>query len=189
MEREMRVPSHVDGLTLVELRDFAALIAEEAGELVESMRSTRHRAEYKPDGSHVTEADRQAELLLRRRIADRFPMHEILGEEHGYKQSDSPFRWVLDPIDGTRSYVAGIPLYTVLVAVLYKGYPVVGIIHNPATHETAAGLDGQATLLNGVSIHVSETERLDEAMLCVTDPSNFIRRQGSGAVKLLRTVK
>jgi len=115
---------------------FAVEIARQAGEqTLELFRSAGLDVERKSDGSPVTAADRAAEELLRERIGQRFPDDAILGEEFGETAGTSGYRWVLDPIDGTKSFVSGVPLYTTLVAVLHENEPQIGVIFAPAAGE------------------------------------------------------
>src|SRR5690606_15944852 len=88
--------------------------------------------ERKTDGSPVTVADREAERAMREVVLRAFPDHAILGEEHGARPGEAPYRWLLDPIDGTRTFIQGVPLYGTLVGVERGDEPVVGVIHMPA---------------------------------------------------------
>jgi histidinol phosphatase-like enzyme (inositol monophosphatase family) len=115
---------------------FAVEIARRAGELTLALfRASEFGLEHKADGSPVTRADRDAETLLRQLIGERFPDDGILGEEFGESPGKSGYKWVLDPIDGTKSFVAGVPLYTTLVAVLRDDQPEIGVIFAPAAGE------------------------------------------------------
>jgi len=116
--------------------EFAVKIARQAGDFtLKFFRSTGLKATQKGDGSPVTEADQGAEELLRRLILEQFPNDAILGEEYGESGGNSGFRWVLDPIDGTKAFIAGVPLYTTLVAVLESDSPQIGVINAPAAGE------------------------------------------------------
>ena len=119
-----------------ELLDFALELVRAAEPVILS-RYRKHHVSYKADGSEVTDADRQAEEVMRELIGRRFPDHAILGEEFGPGgASDAPWQWVLDPVDGTASFTLGVPLFGTLVGLLHEGEPVVGVIHLPALHET-----------------------------------------------------
>src|SRR5688572_12536521 len=107
--------SALDEKTLKTLLDFSIDAAREAGALTLDYFQTGTAVELKADRSPVTAADRGAEELLRRRIEREFPTHGIVGEEHGVKSGSEPARWILDPIDGTFSFVCGVPLYAVLI--------------------------------------------------------------------------
>lgn len=128
----------------------------------------RLSAETKWDGSPVTAVDRASEEELRRTIRRSFPDHTIVGEEGGESTGDSRVRWILDPIDGTKSFIHGVPLYSVLVAVEVNGRPSVGVVHLPALDETVEAVLGGGCRWNGKTAHVSATERLSEATVLVT---------------------
>lgn len=144
------------------------------------------KVDRKEDQTPVTIADRETEQYIRSRIEEKFPDHGILGEENGASSSDSPFRWVIDPIDGTQSFIRGVPLYTVLLALEYKGVPVVGVIHNPPLQETVSAANGFGTFYNGVPCRVSSTPTLDKAWVQVTDYADLNRRYPDFAKKLLK---
>lgn len=121
----------------------------------------------------VTEADREAETVIRSLIEKRYPDHGILGEEHGEKSTDGPFRWVLDPVDGTRAFVCGVPSWTTLIALEYEGRPVVGVIDQPWTGEMFIGGAGVACHYHHQDrrqISVSGETDLQRARLSTTDP-------------------
>jgi fructose-1,6-bisphosphatase/inositol monophosphatase family enzyme len=122
---------------------WAIEIARQAGDVtLRHFRQPGLVVEYKGDASPVTVADRNAEELLRSRIAEKFPNDAILGEELGESKGASAFQWILDPIDGTKSFVHGVPLYTTLIGILANGQPTIGVIHAPATGETAYAAAG-----------------------------------------------
>lgn len=141
-----------------ELRAFAEEIAREAGELTLRYFRTGVRVDAKADASPVTVADREAELLLRARIEARYPDHGIVGEEYGRVREDAEYVWVLDPIDGTKSFVAGVPLYTNLVAVVRRGESVVGVINAPATGERVSASLGGGCHYNGAPARAAEAD-------------------------------
>lgn len=116
--------------------EFAVEIARQAGELtLRHFRTAGLAVERKGDGSPVTVADKGAEELLRRLISTKFPADAIVGEEFGETVGTSGYQWILDPIDGTKSFVSGVPLYTTLVAVMHDNEPLVGVIFAPAAGE------------------------------------------------------
>lgn len=125
--------------------------------------------ESKADGSPVTVADRESEAAIRRVISRAFPDHAILGEEDGETAGTAPYRWIVDPLDGTHTFVRGVPLYGTLVAVEVRDEPLVGVIHLPALDETLAAARGLGCTWNGRPCRVSATDRLDAALLVVTD--------------------
>lgn len=139
--------------------------------------------EKKPDGTPVSVADRAAERELRRVIAKAFPSHAILGEEEGETAGDAKYRWILDPIDGTKTFVQGVPLWGVLVAVEVRGDPSVGVVHLPALGETIAAARGEGATRDGWPCHVSLTPRVEDAVLVTTSPRQ-VRRDAPGYAAL-----
>ncbi|WP_421774293.1 histidinol-phosphatase [Gracilimonas sp.] len=127
----------------------------------------------KDDDSPVTIADRETEQIMREEILKRFPDHGIIGEEYGKTNEDSNVKWVLDPIDGTKSFIHGIPFYTTLIGVLVDDKPQVGIIYAPALEELCAAAIGEGATLNGESCRVRNTDKLEDATLLVTEIFRF----------------
>ncbi|MEX2527001.1 MAG: histidinol-phosphatase [Gemmatimonadota bacterium] len=158
------------------LGELAASWAQEAGRLTLGYFGGRVDAEAKGDGSPVTRADREAETLLRNRIRQRFPTHGILGEEFGEDQAGADIRWILDPIDGTRSFARGVPLYGVLIGVEAEGQPLVGVIHFPALSETVWAAKGQGCIWNGKPCRVSPETKLERSLVLTTDEEAFRQR-------------
>ena len=161
--------------------EFARQITLEAGEVtLRHFRSPSLGVESKGDGTPVTVADRTAEEHLRARIAERFPDDAVLGEVFPEKPGSSGYRWVLDPIDGTKAFVHGVPLYTNLVAVLEveSGEPILGVINAPASGETIhAAVGGGAWYQNGdaapYQARVSSVERLSQGTFLTGDVAGF----------------
>jgi histidinol-phosphatase len=136
--------------------------------------------EIKSDDSPVTVADRGAEQLLRKEIAAAFPHDGILGEEFGEQSGTSGYRWILDPIDGTKSFISGVPLYGTLIGVEREGRSVVGVIHIPGLAETAyAAAGGGAWYIKGGAAprrtYVSKKRELRESVFCTSEVRNFDR--------------
>lgn len=142
--------------------------ARSAGRVTLEAFGPRLDPEIKPDGSPVTNFDRASEQELRRTIQRSFPDHTIVGEEGGETEGDPRVRWILDPIDGTKSFIHGVPLYAVLVAVEVEDRPSVGVVHLPALDETVEAAVGLGCRWNGVPAHVSSTKRLRDATLLTT---------------------
>jgi myo-inositol-1(or 4)-monophosphatase len=126
--------------------------------------------ELKADRSQVTAADRGAEELMRAEIRRRFPGHGIVGEEAGTENGGADFVWVLDPIDGTNSFTAAVPLFGTLIALLHEGAPVLGCIHQPVLRELLLG-DGTTATLNGRPVRTRPSRAVPEATLLTSDPS------------------
>ena len=127
----------------------------------------------KSDDSPVTIADKEAELLIREKIMAEFPDHGIIGEEYGTHNADARIKWILDPIDGTISFIHGIPLYTTLIGVLVDEKPVAGVIYAPAMGEMCAGSPELGTTLNGKPVCVRQCTSLSEATFLTTDRKNI----------------
>ncbi len=125
--------------------------------------------ETKGDGSPVTAADRAAETVAREWIRARFPDDGILGEEFGLEKPDAPRRWVLDPIDGTKSFIHGVPLWGTLVAIVEGETVLAGAVYAPPTQEMVAAAPGQGAWFNGTRTSVSSTAELKDATLLTTD--------------------
>jgi len=151
------------------LHDTAVTLARAAGDVTLTRFGQRVADEAKADGSPVTLADREAETLLRKRILERFPDHGILGEEFGEEKGSAPVRWILDPIDGTRSFMRGVPLYGVLIGIEVEGEPVVGVAHFPALEETVSAARGQGCRWQEGTAAVNDVTELDRAVVLTSD--------------------
>jgi histidinol phosphatase-like enzyme (inositol monophosphatase family) len=149
---------------------FAIGLAREAGELVLPYFRAGAAPDRKGDGTYVTAADKAAETLVRERISRRFPNDAILGEEHGEQAGSSGRRWIVDPIDGTFSFVAGVPLFGVLVALEIDGVPSVGVAHFPALGETLDAACGMGCRRNGAPVRTRPTARLADALVSGNEP-------------------
>ncbi|MCZ7557981.1 MAG: histidinol-phosphatase [Bacteroidia bacterium] len=139
---------------------------------------TDFATERKADSSPVTEADRGAERIMREMILASHPDHGIIGEEYGSLRPEARWTWVLDPIDGTKSFISGVPLFGTLIAVCEYGQPLLGCINFPVLHQRLIG-DNRNAWLNGSRISVRPIHALEDATLLVTDPSD-IRRHKNG---------
>lgn len=169
--------------------EFAVEAAWAAGRRTLAWFQADVAVEHKPDASPVTVADREAELLLRRLIEGRFPDHGIVGEEFGSLRGDASHRWVLDPIDGTQSFIRGVPVYGVLVALEVEGTPVVGVCHFPGLGETVAAARDKGCWWNGRRARASAVDRLDDALVAYTDAGGMearLGRQWNGLLTLTR---
>lgn len=157
--------------------EMLARFAGELADVTDSMAMTYFRTpldvERKADLSPVTQADRAIEAKMRERIAQRFPTHGILGEEHENTRLDADHVWVLDPIDGTKSFVSGMPTFGTLIACLCGGVPELGVISIPATGERWVGLRGERSTLNGAPCRTSGRANLADATLYTTTPDTF----------------
>lgn len=172
--------------------DFAISIGRDAGRhTLNFFRQPDLAVERKSDRSPVTVADREAELLMRRRITTAFPDDAILGEEFGEVAGSSGFRWILDPIDGTKSFIGGVPLYSTLVGVEFQQEPVLGFIGVPALDELAFGSVGHgAFYCQGDAAprptRVSERRRLGDGIFVTSQVDSFDARSAIEAFRRLQ---
>jgi histidinol phosphatase-like enzyme (inositol monophosphatase family) len=140
----------------------------------------------------VTEADKGAERIIRQRIAERFPDHGVIGEEYGEDRPDAEFVWVLDPIDGTRAFVSGLPVWTTLIGLRFQGEPVLGSIGQPFTDEIFIGHAGGSRLISRGGerpLRARACARLDEALIATTDPALFRGPEQDAWSRLQRSVR
>ena len=158
---------------LQQLSTLALLLADIARPISRQYFRQTLDIEQKSDHSPVTIADRSVETAMRTHIETEYPTHGILGEEHGRENSGSEHLWVLDPIDGTKSFITGMPTFGSLIAHLYRDVPVIGIIDIPATHERWQAISGQPALFNGTQCSTSGCQRLAQASLYATSPDIF----------------
>jgi histidinol-phosphatase len=156
--------------------DFAVETAYLAGRLTLGYFQAGLRPDMKTDDTPVTAADRQSEELIRRRIEAAYPSHAIVGEEYGVKETEgSTHRWFIDPIDGTKSFVRGVPLYAVLLGLEIEGTVEVGVACFPALDEMLAAASGEGCWWNGRRARVSGVPVMKEAYITCTDPAAFAR--------------
>lgn len=172
-------------------RGFMVELAARSGDFIRPFFGRQDvKVELKADQSPVTVADRGAEELMRDLIGAKFPTHGVIGEEHGSDRADAEFVWVLDPIDGTRSFTAAVPLFGTLIALLHQGLPVLGCIHQPILRQLLIG-DNATTTLNGSPVRTRDIGRLEEATLLTSDPVALEKipryRDLMGRSKLART--
>ena len=168
--------------------ELALSAAREAGQFtLQYFQREGLAVELKQDSSPVTIADRQSEQLLRMRIAAEFPDDAILGEELPARDGTSGFRWILDPIDGTKSFIRGVPLYGTLVGVEHEGRGAIGVIYVPALDECVYASVGQgAWYEHGASprrrARVSARPTLAEGLFCTSDVASFAARRAAGGL-------
>jgi len=129
---------------------------------------------HKSDATPVTVADRATEAFIRNALEQHFPDHGILGEEFAERKSDGPYQWIIDPIDGTRAFISGMPLYGMLVGLVKHGQPVLGLLRMPELNEVYIGDGVRATLNGDTSLKVSTTTELDQAMLYINEADKIM---------------
>jgi myo-inositol-1(or 4)-monophosphatase len=187
-------PGNLCAVDLAPYRAFLHELATASGDFIRPLFGSHEVAiELKADQTPVTAADRGAEELMRAMISKRFPEHGVLGEEFGSERADAEFVWVLDPIDGTKSFATACPLFGTLIALLHRGQPVLGCIHQPVLRQLVVG-DGTATTLNGNPVRLREPAGLAAATLLVTDTLDVPRHQSAAGwtalserVRMVRT--
>jgi histidinol phosphatase-like enzyme (inositol monophosphatase family) len=153
--------------------DFAVRLAEAARAVMKEKLASPPAIEIKPDSSYVTDTDKAIERTLRTLINKTWPGHGILGEEYGPENADADHVWALDPIDGTAAWVAGLPVFGTLIALLYKGTPVVGIIDHLVTDDRWIGAAGRPSTRNGSPIRTRACPDMRRAMLSASNPDFF----------------
>ncbi len=157
-----------------ELLDFAVTLARLAGDHTLQYFGGVVDHDAKGDGSPVTIADREAERLIRAEVTKRYPEHAVLGEEFGESNPGARVRWILDPIDATRSFMRGVPLYGVLIGIEINGDTVVGVANYPPLSELVAAASGLGCTLNGSPVTVSPVHTLDQAVVLTTDVERIL---------------
>jgi len=197
-------PFHYPESPMREFVNTAIEAARKAGELQLQGLRKKHKIDYKGEINLVTEVDRQCEELILGLIGRRFPDHDILTEETPQLFKGSPYRWIVDPLDGTTNYVHGYPVFCVSIALEYMGEIVLGVVYDPTREELFVGQKGGGAFLNGEKIRVSQTRELSKGLLVTgfpydlkEDPVNnldhftnmimeaqAVRRDGSAALNL-----
>ncbi len=157
---------------------LAIALADAAGAAIRPFFRAPYEIDTKADASPVTEADKAAELAMRAIIEKRLPDDGIIGEEYGTTRPDAARTWVLDPIDGTRSFIAGRPIFGTLIALMQDGWPMIGIIDQPVSGERWIGAVGLPTTLNGKPVTTRRCRDLDQAILATTGPQYFAGHTG-----------
>jgi histidinol phosphatase-like enzyme (inositol monophosphatase family) len=156
-----------------QLTAFAEELADESRSILRDAAGRKPEVDIKSDLSYVTDTDRKIEERLRERIERRFPDHGIMGEEFGSRDLDAEFVWVLDPIDGTAPFVAGIPVFGTLIAVARRGRPWIGVIDHPATSDRWVGVAGERASLNGKPVRTRPCAELAPALMTNSNPDFF----------------
>lgn len=149
---------------------FAEKLADASGEILLAMAKEAPEVDLKSDASFVTTTDKAVEQKLRELILKTYPSHGILGEEFGNVNIDAEFVWVLDPIDGTAAFIAGIPVYGTLISLAWKGKPFVGIINHPVTSDRWVGVSGRFAKHNGKPIKVRACSGFEDAYTTCSNP-------------------
>ncbi len=157
---------------LSEFSKFCKLLTEVSGKNIKKYFRNKFTIESKSDDSPVTIADKSTEEKLREIIMKEYPDHGILGEEFGLYNEKAEYQWVIDPIDGTKSFICGTVTFGTLIALLKNGEPILGIFHQPILNEFLIG-DNSNTYLNNEIVKVNEVESIDQAVMLTTDHLAF----------------
>jgi histidinol phosphatase-like enzyme (inositol monophosphatase family) len=142
--------------------------------------------EVKSDNTPVTPIDQKVELALRAAIEEAFPEHGIIGEEFDHLNPDSEYVWVLDPIDGTMAFIAGLPTFGTLIALTWRGEPILGVLDSPITQERWIGANGAGTTINGKAIQCRPCKSLDTAFAHTSSPLYFQSPDSIAAYERMR---
>ena len=156
-----------------ELVALAHSLADAARPIAQRYFRTQVKIDDKSDASPVTIADREAETVMRELLTKHVPAHGVFGEERGAVRTDAEYVWVLDPIDGTKAFITGLPIFGTLIALLHRGRPVMGIIDQPIQKERWFGTDGERSTFNGQPISVRACADLADAYMYSTAPGMF----------------
>jgi len=193
--RKDSAPCPIDSRELLERTKFAIEIARQASDVtLEYFQTAAFQVERKSDRSPVTAADKEAEKRIRQAIAERYPTDALLGEEFGAIGGETSFEWIIDPIDGTKSFISGVPLYSTLVGLTYRSAPLLGVIAIPALGEIVVAAHshgcwyGKATSLGTIPLsrcRVSNVNQLEDGLFLTSQVDNFDRRNAQTAYKAL----
>lgn len=159
------------------IRSVALDAAKRAGDLLMEGLGRTNLVEFKGEIDLVTEMDRKAEEVIVETISSAFPDHSILAEEREEVERPSTYRWIVDPLDGTTNYAHGYPVFCVSIALECNGEVLLGVVYNPVLKETFLAEKGHGATLNGIPIHVSNTERLERSLLATGFPYDIRRTE------------
>lgn len=174
---------------LNEYKHFCENLTQASAEVIRSYFRTAISVESKSDNSPVTIADKKAEEVMRELISKHFPEHGIFGEEFGETNKGAEYTWILDPIDGTKSFICGAYSFGTIIGLLKNGQPILGVYNHPILNDLLVG-DNYVTTINGVRTTVRKCDNLSEAVLLTTDHLNIEKYQNIKKFnKLIRKVK
>ena len=168
---------------------FAHMLADSSGAIIRQYFRSPYTVDTKADTSPVTIADREAEAAIRALIAQHYPDHGIIGEEYGTTRADAEYCWIIDPIDGTKSFMIGRPIFGTLISLTHRSIPILGIIDQPITGERWIGGIGVHTMLSEKIISVRKCENISNAVLCTTARELFSDANGKAFDRVKNKVK
>lgn len=187
-DSSVKIPPTMDNLESI----FPILgeLSLKAGAIIRRHYNAPVEFERKGDDSPVTKADREVEVFLRDELEKRYPDHSILGEEYGETKKSSAYRWIIDPIDGTKSFVLRTPLFGVMIALECDGKPVLGSIYFPIQEQHLIGSVETGTFFNSKRCYVSQTSEIAEATVVLTNPRVLLPEAGNdGVARLCRQAR
>jgi myo-inositol-1(or 4)-monophosphatase len=161
MERSMKIDNYLK---------VASDAAREAGQMLKDNLNVKREIRYKGDVDLVTNFDKQSQKMIFDRLYVKFPEHDFIAEEGLEKQKGGDFRWIFDPLDGTTNYAHRFPVFTVSIALEWKGKIIVGAVYDPMRDEMFTGIKGEGAYLNGKRIEVSDTHDLDKSLVATGFP-------------------
>lgn len=173
-----------------ELINFANFLADISGEIAKKYFRSKITGEIeKDDNSPVTKADQEIEALIRKEIEKKFPHHGIIGEEYGNKNENAEFVWILDPIDGTSSFIIGRPIFGTLIALIHNKKPILGILNQPIINERWVGIDSQGSFFNGEKIESRKCSEISNAVMCASSSFYFKNEDAEMFAELCKLTK
>ena len=172
-----------------EYKEFIKHLANISGKIIRNYFRADINIDSKADDSPVTIADRKAEEVMREEIMKNYPEHGIIGEEFGNYNESAEYKWTLDPIDGTKSFICGALSFGTLIALLKNGKPLLGVIHQPVLKELLIGYN-KFTEINGIKTSLRDCKKLSNSVLLTTDHLNIGRYQNQKSFEeLIKKVK
>lgn len=168
--------------------EFSEFLADEARKVLVPYYRQRYAIENKQDHTPVTEVDQAVERVIRKLIENNYPEHGIYGEEYGIERENAEYLWVIDPIDGTKSFISGRPLFGTLISLVKDEKPILGVIDQPILQERWLGANGTTTF-NGKKVFTRECEKLENAYFATTSPFMFNFEDVSSIQKITDSVK
>lgn len=168
-----------------EIVDVLNIVTRQSGAIARRYFGRQIEVTRKADQTPVTDADREVEIFLRSSLERHFPDYSILGEEFGEIHKEGPYRWIIDPIDGTKSFLLRTPLFGTLLALEENGVPVLGAIYLPVQDQLMVGAREFGTFLNGEQCKVSDVSNLAEARLIITDPARLTGQNADAGIAAL----
>ena len=176
-------------LNLAPYKAFIETLVASSGAIIRDYFQSDLEVIDKDDATPVTEADKKAEVVIRELIAKKFPSHGVLGEEYGLDKPDAEWCWVLDPVDGTKSFIAGSYDFGTIIGLTYQGQPVLGAVHQPVLNELFIG-DNETTTCNGEVVRVDNDVKLEQVIVLASDLDNISRLQNAeGYARLAQQIK